>query len=84
MVSVKLEVHLRELGGLNQTYYRMFTEMAEDTGREGSGWNKYGKMTRKEAGGIRHDSKCLGRTITWLGPGPDPCRLPCLLIKSHP
>lgn len=38
---------------MNKTYYRMFTEMTKDPGREGPGWNKYGKMTRKEAGGIR-------------------------------
>lgn len=45
----------------------MFREITKDTGREGSGWNEYGKMTKKGVGGIKHDSKRLGRTITWLG-----------------
>lgn len=54
MVSVDIKGYLRELGGLHKTYYGMFRGRTEDPCREGSGWNKYGKMARREAGGVRH------------------------------
>ena len=71
--------YLRELGVLHETYYGLFRGRTEDTGKEGSGWNEYGKMARRET----HVSRLLGRTFTCLGPAPDPCSLACLLVKSH-